>query len=97
MSTLHGLRAKKGAVLLRTEEDGTEIWLYQHRTLRVSPTHGGLPGQYSPFPSRKALYKATAGTDHRNTKWYAEAVRDRRQSTKSNHRSVLPGPQSTER
>jgi len=93
MSTIHGMRRKKGAELLRTEEDGTEVWRYRHQTLRVAPGHGGQPGQYSPFPSREAFYRATGGKDQRPTTWMAEAVRERRQQTKEHYRAVMPGPQ----
>lgn len=82
------------AVLLRQEEDGTLVYRHKGKILRVSreaPKPGEFAGFY-PGGSRRAMYKMTKGKDHRNTRWFAEAVRERRQL--GFKAGVRPGPQS---
>jgi hypothetical protein len=75
------------AVLLRTEEDGTLVYRKNHKILRVTrlPSEG-----FYPPGGRRALYKDKP--DPRNTTWFAEAVRERRQQ--GFKAGVRPGPQS---
>jgi hypothetical protein len=82
------------AVLIRTEDDGTLVYRHKNRIVRVARAvakPGELTGFYPPG-GRRALYKSTGGKDQRNTKWYAEAVRERR--SKGHRAGVRPGPQS---
>lgn len=75
------------AVLLRTEEDGTLVYCKNGKILRV--THATSPGFY-PGGSRREMYKDKK--DQRTTRWFAEAVRERR--AQGFEAGVKPGPQS---
>jgi len=75
------------AVLIRTEEDGTLVYRHKGKILRVARSTS--PGFYPPG-GRREMYKDAK--DQRNTTWYAEAVRERRQQ--GFKAGVRPGPQS---
>lgn len=77
------------AVLLRVEPDGTKVYCKNHRILRVTEDHG--PGFY-PGGSRAAMHRLTKSKDVRNTREFAEFVRERRQQ--GYKAGVKPGPQS---
>lgn len=74
------------AVLLRTEDDGTLIYRKNGKILRV--TRAPSPGFYPPG-GRREMYKDK--TDPRTTRWFAEAVRERR--AQGFNAGVKPGPQ----
>lgn len=76
--------------LIRIEADGTQVYRKNNKEYRVASATKPA-GFYAPFTSRSAMYKGR--TDPRNTKWFAEAVRARRQQVGSMFRAVNPGPQ----
>lgn len=77
-----------GGRLLRTEPDGTKVIWKNHKVYRIAPAT--TPAGFYPGGSRKAAYEGHK--DHRNTRWFAEAVRERRQQ--GFKAGVKPGPQS---
>lgn len=78
------------AKLIRTESDGTKVYRKNNKEYRVGPVTGQA-GFYPPG-GRAAMYRGKV--DPRTTRWFAEAVRERRQQTGVMSRAVKPGPQS---
>ena len=81
------------AKLIRVEPDGTKVYRRNNKEYRVGggPPHELDRGFYPPG-GRRAMYRDKK--DPRETREFAEAVRERRQRTGVMFRAVKPGPQS---
>jgi len=81
---------KTTRILIRVEPDGTHVYRKNNKEYRVTKSTEPT-GFYAPFRSRREMYKGR--TDPRTTRWFAEAVRERRQTTGCMFRAVKPGRQ----
>jgi hypothetical protein len=65
-------------------------------TVIPAPPVQTMTSVYSPYCGRAAFYKATGGKDHRDGRWFEEAVRERRQRVGCYYRAVKQGTQRME-